>query len=132
MPDPLPQKSESVALWLCRRFRMHAKVLSTSRAIKELPDLKRYRLVIIDESHNLRNRRAGSGQFRSTLTKMRACAFVPLCYALQQDLSGPFHQLRLFVPEDRDLGTRPERYLKELGEAEFIRRHQAGTHPGSL
>jgi hypothetical protein len=37
------------------------------------------------------------------------------------DLSS---QLRLFVPEDRDLGVRPERLLQDIGETEFIRRHQ--------
>src|SRR5262249_9644620 len=38
------------------------------------------------------------------------------------DLSS---QLRLFVPEDKDLGIRPEQLLREIGETEFIRRHQA-------
>ena len=38
------------------------------------------------------------------------------------DLSG---QLRLFVSEDEDLGIRPERLLREMGETEFMRRHQA-------
>ena len=38
------------------KYRMHAKVLPISKAIRELPELKRYRLVLIDESHNLRNR----------------------------------------------------------------------------
>ena len=38
------------------------------------------------------------------------------------DLSS---QLQLFVAGDQDLGIRPERYLKEVGETEFIRRHQA-------
>ena len=37
------------------------------------------------------------------------------------DLSS---QLQLFVAADQDLGIRPERRLKELGETEFIRRHQ--------
>lgn len=32
--------------------------------------------------------------------------------------------LRLFVPEDVDVGVRPEGLLRELGETEFIRRHQ--------
>ena len=32
--------------------------------------------------------------------------------------------MRLFVPEDKDLGIRPERLLREIGETEFIRRHQ--------
>src|SRR5690606_2773875 len=39
------------------------------------------------------------------------------------DLSN---QLRLFVPEDKDLGIRPERKLREMGELEFVRRHQSG------
>ena len=38
------------------------------------------------------------------------------------DLSS---QLRLFVPEDDDLGIRPECLLRQIGETEFIRRHQA-------
>ena len=38
------------------------------------------------------------------------------------DLSS---QLRIFVEEDQDLGIRPERLLRELGELEFSRRHQA-------
>jgi hypothetical protein len=38
------------------------------------------------------------------------------------DLSS---QLQLFVAGDQDLGIRPEQYLKEIGETEFIRRHQA-------
>ena len=38
------------------QYRLRAKVLSVSRVIRELPNLQRYRLVLIDESHNLRNR----------------------------------------------------------------------------
>jgi hypothetical protein len=37
------------------------------------------------------------------------------------DLSN---QLRLFVAEDKDLGIRPERLLRDIGETEFLRRHQ--------
>jgi hypothetical protein len=29
------------------------------------------------------------------------------------------------VPADQDLGVRPEKLLRELGETEFIRRYQA-------
>ncbi|MFQ5677726.1 MAG: SNF2-related protein, partial [bacterium] len=38
------------------KYRLRAKVLSYSIVQKELPQLRRYRLVILDESHNLRNR----------------------------------------------------------------------------
>ena len=37
-------------------YRLIAKVISLGMVTKELPDLRRYRIVIIDESHNLRNR----------------------------------------------------------------------------
>jgi hypothetical protein len=38
------------------QYRLHAKVLSISRVTNELRNLRRYRLVLIDESHSLRNR----------------------------------------------------------------------------
>ncbi len=34
------------------QYRMRAKVVSVSRAQQVLPDLKRFRMVILDESHN--------------------------------------------------------------------------------
>lgn len=39
-------------------YRLYAKVLPISKVLWELPDLRRYRVVLIDESHNLRNRDA--------------------------------------------------------------------------
>ena len=38
------------------QYRLIAKVLSVTQAINALPSLRRYRIVLIDESHNLRNR----------------------------------------------------------------------------
>ena len=38
------------------RYRLIARVMSLSTVISELPHLRRYRVVLIDESHNLRNR----------------------------------------------------------------------------
>ncbi len=37
-------------------YRLLAKVLPVTKAIRELPNLRRYRVVLLDESHNLRNR----------------------------------------------------------------------------
>ena len=47
-----------VTMWEDYRdqYRLRGKVLSISRAIRDLPDVRRFRLVLIDESHNLRNR----------------------------------------------------------------------------
>ena len=108
------------------QYRMRAQVLSISRVTQKLPDMRRFRLVLIDESHNLRNRegkryRAIHEYIRENDSKCILLSATPYnkTYA---DLSS---QLRLFVPEDKDLGIRPECMLQKMGETEFIRRHQA-------
>jgi len=108
------------------QYRMRARVLSISRAITKLPDMRRYRLVIIDESHNLRNRdgkryRAIQEYIRENDSKCILLSATPY-NKTYLDLSS---QLRLFVPEDEDLGIRPEHLLRSIGQTEFIRRHQA-------
>ncbi len=110
------------------RYRMRARVLSISRVTRELPNMRRYRLVVIDESQNLRNRegkryRALQEYIRENDSKCILLSATPY-NKTYVDLSS---QLRLFVPEDQDLGVRPERLLREIGETEFIRRHQASV-----
>ena len=108
------------------RFGLRAKVLSISRAIRELPQIPaRFRLVLIDESHNLRNRegktyRAIHEYVDQSDSKCILLTATPY-NKTYHDLSN---QLRLFVPEDKDIGIRPEQLLREIGEVEFIRRHQ--------
>ena len=108
------------------RYRMRARVLSMSRVLEALPDLRRYRLVLIDESHNLRNRqgkryRAIHEYIRENESKCILLSATPY-NKTYLDLSS---QLRLFVPETEDLGIRPELLLRAMGETEFMRRHQA-------
>jgi SNF2 family DNA or RNA helicase len=106
-------------------YRLLAKVISVTRADRELPDLRRYRIVLIDESQNLRNR--GGKRYRAIqeyiLENESKCILLSATpyNKTYLDLSS---QLRLFIPEDQELSVRPERLLKELGETEFIRRHQ--------
>ena len=108
------------------QYRLRARVLSVTRAIGELPDMRRYRLVLIDESHNLRNRagkryRAIQEYIRENDSKCILLSATPY-NKTYLDLSS---QLRLFVAEDEDLGIRPERLLREMGETGFVRQHQA-------
>ena len=110
------------------KYRLRGQVLSISRAIKELPKLRRYRLVLIDESHNLRNRegkryRAIQEYIRKNESRVMLLTATPY-NKTYIDLSN---QLRLFVPEDADVGIRPENHLREIGETEFIRRHQCSV-----
>ena len=107
-------------------YRLLAKVLSISRASQELPELRRYRVVLIDESQNLRNRegkryRAIQEYIQENESKCILLSATPY-NKTYLDLSS---QLRLFISEDKDLGVRPERLLRELGETEFIRRYQS-------
>jgi len=111
------------------QYGLRAKVLPSSRARQALPDLKRYRLVIIDESHNLRNPEGtiyrAIREYLQTNDSMVVLLSATPYNKTYLDLSS---QLGLFVEEDRSLGIRPEHLLRELGEAEFIRRHQAGLN----
>ncbi|MHC5933667.1 helicase-related protein [Nostoc sp.] len=114
-------------------YRLLAEVMSISQVQYKLPKLCRYRVVLIDESHNLRNR---EGKRYRAITEYIA-ANESKCILLSAtpynksylDLSA---QLRLFVPEDEDLGLRPEALINQLGgssigELEFIRKHQCSV-----
>ena len=59
-----------------RSRRLHAKVLSITRVQQELPDMRRYRLVLIDESHNLRNRE-GKRRVHTVFNSAAATLIVP-------------------------------------------------------
>jgi superfamily II DNA or RNA helicase len=108
-------------------YGLRGVVLPVSQVTKKLPNLKRYRLVLIDESHNLRNREGR--RYKAISEYIRSCdAKVILLTATpynktKHDLSA---QLRLFIDEKANIGIRPERHMRKHGisEAEFERKHQ--------
>ncbi len=107
------------------QYRLHAKTLPLSQVIRELPKLRRYRLVIIDESHNLRNREGSRYRaIREYIEENESKCILLSATPYNKTYTDLSNQLRLFVPEGEDLGVRPERKLRELGETEFIRQHQ--------
>jgi superfamily II DNA or RNA helicase len=107
------------------QYRLRARVLSISQVITKLPDLRRFRLVLIDESHNLRNRegkRYRAIQEYINENESRVILLTATPYnKTYLDLSN---QLRLFVPEDRELGIRPERLIRKISKDEFMKKHQ--------
>ncbi len=112
-------------------YRLIARVISNTNVIRSLPDMRRFRVVIIDESHNLRNPegkryRAIQEYIAKNESKCILLSATPY-NKTYVDLSS---QLRLFTEPDVDIGIRPERYISSIGETEFIRRHQAA--PRSL
>lgn len=117
-----------VAMWqsYVDLYGLRAKIVSISRVVKELPEIPaRFRLVLIDESHNLRNRegkryRAIHEYIQQSSSRCILLSATPY-NKTYLDLAN---QLRLFIREDQDLGIRPERLLREIGEAEFNQRFQ--------
>jgi superfamily II DNA or RNA helicase len=116
-----------VSMWenYVAEYRLLAKVLSITRASNELPDLRRYRVVLIDESHNLRNREGKRYQAIQEYIEKNGSKCILLSATPYNktylDLSA---QLRLFIPEDGDLGIRPEHLLRDIRETEFTSRLQ--------
>jgi superfamily II DNA or RNA helicase len=121
-----------VKMWESYRtnYRMRAtEIMSISRAIKELPKLRRFKLVIIDESHNLRNREGRRYKaIREYIEKNESKVVLLTATPYNKSYIDLSNQLRLFLPEDQKLSIRPEQLLRELGEIEFIRQHQADIH----
>jgi superfamily II DNA or RNA helicase len=120
-----------VKMWESYRasYRMHADVLSVSRVIRELPSLRRYRLVIIDESHNLRNREGKRYRaIRDYIEHNESRVVLLTATPYNKSYIDLSNQLRLFLPEDQKLTVRPEQLLHEIGDIEFIRQYQADIH----
>jgi hypothetical protein len=111
------------------QYRMRAKILSTSRVNKVLPDLRRYRLIIIDESQNLRNREGKRYKvIRDYIEKNESRCILLSATPYNKTYLDLSNQLRLFVPEDKELGIKPDHKLHEMGETEFIRQFQCAPH----
>ena len=108
------------------RYRMRARVLPISQVINQLPDLRRYRLVIIDESHNLRNRKSKRYQaIQEYINKNDSKCILLSATPYNKTYLDLSNQIRLFVSEDKNLNIRPEKLIKDIGMIEFNRRYQA-------
>jgi SNF2 family DNA or RNA helicase len=100
--------------WHADHYGLHAKVLSLSRVAKELPNVPaRFRLVLIDESHNLRNRqgqryRAIQEFIHQTESKVIMLSATPYNKTFL-DLAN---QLRLFITAGR---VREKRFTPTIG-----------------
>jgi hypothetical protein len=120
-----------VPMWedYCHEYRLpSARVLPYSRVINQLPELRRYRLVILDESHNLRNREGRTYKAIADYVQKNDSKCVLLSATpYNKDYLDLANQLRLFVPADKDLGVGPQQLLQQIGEIEFVRQHQCGV-----
>ena len=98
--------------------------MSLAKSI-DVDTLRYYRLIIVDESHNLRNSAGKRYQNIKRLIEHQNCKVLLLTATpYNKDYSDLSSQLGLFIGDDYDLGIRPEEYIRSLGgEREFYRKH---------
>ena len=119
-----------VGMWedYAHRYRLIAKVVSITQAQSILPELRRYRIVIIDESHNLRNREGRRwAVLRDYLSRNSSKCILLSATPYNKAYLDLANQLRLFLNPDDTVGIRPEEYLRRDCDGrpdEFTRRHQ--------
>ena len=106
------------------KYDMKADIISMSKPI-DVSNARYYKLIIVDESHNLRNSNGARYQnIQSLIQKQNSSVLLLTATPYNMDFRDLSNQLKLFIEEDQDLGIRPEMYIKQIGgEREFLMKH---------
>ncbi len=87
---------------------------------KELAGLRRFKLIIIDESHNLRNRtRKDWAHIREYASLNESRVILLTATMFNADHSDIADQLAIKLPENLDLGIRPEKLIESLPDGPY-------------
>lgn len=108
-----------------RKYDLKVDIMSMAKPI-DVDNARYYRLIIIDESHNLRNGAKGSRyrNIKQLIDRQDSNVLLLTATPYNKDFSDLANQLRLFIDEDQDLGMRPETYIRKLGgERQFMQTH---------
>jgi superfamily II DNA or RNA helicase len=120
-----------VAMWkdYSHEYGVQMEVLSITQ-VKRLAKMRRYQLVVIDESHNLRNR---DGQryreVRQYIEENDSKIILLSATPYNKTFADLGNQLRLFLDPEKDIGIAPEILIKEQGSL-FL--HQKECRPRTL
>ncbi|MDX9869033.1 MAG: helicase-related protein, partial [Kiritimatiellia bacterium] len=106
------------------KYDLKAEVISISKRL-DVRAMRFFRLVIVDESHNLRNSEGVRYRNIRDLIEYQDCKVLLLTATpYNKDYSDLSNQLRLFLNADEDLGLQPEAYVRALGGVrEFAKLH---------
>lgn len=111
------------------KYAVQMKVMPVTQA-KKLSKERRYQLIIIDESHNLRNREGQRYRFVREYIEQNGSKVIMLSATpYNKTFLDLANQLRLFVDPEHDIGVAPETMIRELGEL-FL--HQKECRPRTL
>ena len=109
-----------------QEYKIAGKTLSLGKTNK-LADLRRYALVVVDESHNLRNRQsARHAHVRNYIRRNDSAVILLTATPYNKEIEDLTNQLRLFLDPEADLGVRPENAIHaEGGVVQFKAKHSA-------
>ncbi|MBP5365165.1 MAG: helicase [Bacteroidales bacterium] len=107
-----------------RRYDLKADIVSMAKPI-DVDNARYYRLIIVDESHNLRNTNGIRYQnIKRLIERQDSKVLLLTATPYNKDFADLAAQLKLFISEDDDLGIRPEEYIRSLGgDRAFMQRH---------
>ena len=116
----------------CDAYDLRHEVVELSMATKRLSELKgRYSTVVVDESHNLRNRKRKDYQeIKGFIEDNDSKVMLLTATPYNIDFTDVANQLALFVTEEGPLGVSPETAIAEYGIEQVTRRLDCG--PDSL
>lgn len=98
-----------------REYDLKADVLSMAQNI-DVENSKYYKLIIVDESHNLRNSEGKRYRnVKALIEHLGSKVLLLTATPYNKNFKDLSNQLRLFISEDQDLGVRPETYIRTLG-----------------
>ena len=105
-------------------YDLKADVYSNAKRL-DYKNLKYYRLIIVDESHNLRNSEgARYKNLKDFIQYQNSKVLLLTATPYNKEYRDLSNQLKLFLPEDYDLGIKPEAYIRSLqGDREFSVKH---------
>jgi superfamily II DNA/RNA helicase len=123
-----------VGMWesYAANYRLLGKVVSISQTRTVLPELRRYRIVLIDESHNLRNREGKTyAVIRDYIERNNSRCILLSATPYNKSYLDLANQIRLFLSPDRALGISPEEYIRQQCDNridEFTKKHQCAVN----
>lgn len=98
-----------------RKYDLKGEIMSNAQHI-DPEKMYYYRLVIIDESHNLRNPQGTRYRdIKNFIASQENSVLLLTATPYNKDFRDLSTQLKLFIADDQDLGIRPENYIRELG-----------------
>ena len=107
-----------------KNYDLKADVYSNAKHL-DYRNLKYYRLIIVDESHNLRNSEgARYKNLKDFIQYQNSKVLLLTATPYNKEYKDLSSQLKLFLPEEYDLGIKPEAYIRTLqGDREFSVKH---------